>query len=97
MEAVTCDNSSIYAVRRQSKDQLIVHRFSHTGTLIDALRITLPEVTQSFPEGKWPVIWQVFPANEQLAIVLASYSYTRAENLGGLLEQRLNYTIQLPK
>lgn len=97
LEAVTCDKNSIYAVKRQSKDHLIVHRFSLSGTLIDALRIMLPEVTQSFREGKWPMIWEVAPSNGRLDISLASYSYTGTANQGGMLEQRLNYTMQLPK
>lgn len=97
LEAVACDKNSIFAVKRQGKDQLIVHRFSHTGTLRDALRITLPGIAQFFAEGKWPMVWEAIAANEQLVIVLASYSYKSTANLGGILEQRVNYTIQLPK
>jgi hypothetical protein len=97
LESVTCDKNSIYAVRRNGKDQIIVHRFSHSGVLVDALRITLPEIGQFFAEGKWPMIWEVVPTNGQLDLSLGFYSYTATANLGGLLEQRLNYTVLLPK
>jgi hypothetical protein len=97
LESVTCDKSSIYSVKRHSRDQLIIHRFSHSGTLIDALHITLPHVAQFFPGEKWPMIWEVLPENGNLGVTLASYSYTGTANQGGLVEQRVNYTIQLPK
>jgi hypothetical protein len=97
LESVSCDTNGIYAVRRNSKDQIIVHRLSHSGALVDALRITLPEVGQFFAEGRWPMIWTVAPANGQLGLSLGFYSYTATANLGGLLEQRLNYVVQLPK
>jgi hypothetical protein len=43
------------------------------------------------------MIWTVAPANGQLGLSLGFYSYTATANLGGLLEQRLNYVVQLPK
>ena len=97
LESVTCDNNLIYTVKRQSKDQLIVHRFSHDGVLKDALRITLPGLAQTFPEGKWPMVWEVAQANGQFGISFAYYSYTATADQGGLVEQRMNYTVQLPK
>jgi hypothetical protein len=93
LESVTCDEKSIYTVKRQSKDQLIIHRFSYSGALIGALHITLPEVA----EGTWPMIWEVMVSNGQLGISLADYSYTATANQGGLVKQRLNYTVQLPR
>ena len=74
----------------------MIHRFSHSGTLIDALHITLPDVAQFFPEEKWPMIWEVVPENGNLGVTLAYYSYTGTADQGGLIQQRLTYRIQLP-
>jgi hypothetical protein len=96
-EAVTCDKDIIYVVKRQSKDQLTVHRLTPSGTSVDALRLTLPDVTKFFPGEKRPMIWEVLPANGQLPVVIANHSYTRTAELGGILDQRVSYTTQLPQ
>lgn len=97
VEFVTCDNYSIYAIEKQARDQLIVHRFSHDGTPESTLNIKLPDVDKYFAKEKWPVLWEVLPENNQLTIVLASYSYKMTADLGGILEQRLTYSVQLLK
>lgn len=97
MEAVVCGKNDVLAIKRQNKEQLIVHRFAQTGNLIDALRINLPDVSQFFPEGKWPMVWEVQATGENITITLGNYSYTRTANLGGVLEQQVTYTVQLPK
>lgn len=96
-EFVTCDNNSIYAIRRQGRDQLIVHRFFHDGTPESTLNIKLPDVDKYFSKEKWPELWEVLPEKNQIAIVLTRYSYKTTANLGGILEQRLTYSVQLPK
>lgn len=97
LEFVICDNNSIYAIKRQTKDLLIVHRFSHDGTPESTLRIKLPDVDKYFAKEKLPVLWEVLPEKNQLTIVLASYSYKTTADLGGILEQRLTYSVQLPE
>ncbi len=97
MEAVVCGENNVLAIKRQSKEQLIVHRFAQTGNLIDALRVNLPDISQFFPEGKWPMVWEIQATGENLTITLGNYSYTRTANLGGVLEQYVTYTVQLPK
>src|SRR5262245_21062057 len=66
LESVTCDKTLIYTVKRHSSDELIIHRFSHSGPLQDVWRITLPDVAQVFPKGKWPTLWGVVPENGKL-------------------------------
>jgi hypothetical protein len=97
MEAVICAENDILSIKRQSKEQLIVHRFAQTGILIDALRVNLPDISQFFPDGKWPMVWEVKAMGKDLSITLGSYSYTRTANLGGVLEQQVTYTVQMPK
>lgn len=97
MEAVICNHNNIYSVKRQSKDQLVVHRFLQSGSLTDALRINLPDMSKFIPEGKWPVVWEALVVNDQLNITLGVYSYPSTANLGGVLEQRVGYAIRLPK
>lgn len=96
LDPVTCDKKKIYAIRHIRKDQLIIHRFTHAGTLIDALRITLPETDNFFTQEKRPQIWDMAIQNEQLSFSLGVYSYTGTADQGGQLEQRLNYVVQLP-
>ena len=97
MEAVVCGENNVLAIKRQGKEQLIVHRFAQTGNLIDALRVNLPDISQFFPEGKWPMVWEIQATGENLTVTLGNYSYTRTANLGGVLEQNVTYTVQLPK
>lgn len=97
IEAVVCGKNNVLAIKRQGKEQLIAHRFSQTGNLIDALRVNLPDISQYFPEGKWPMVWEIKTTGENLTITLGSYSYTRTANLGGVLEKNVTYTVQLPK
>lgn len=93
LESIACDEREIYTLKRPSREQLLVHRFTHTGSLIGAVRIIIP----ALPEGKWLELWEVTPENTGLHISLGSYSYTGTANQGGILEQRLNYTAQLEK
>jgi hypothetical protein len=97
VEFVTCDNYSIYAIKKMGRDQLIVHRFFHDGTPESVLNIKLPDVDKYFAKEKFPALWEVLVENNQLVIVLASYSYKMTADLGGILEQRLTYSVQLPK
>lgn len=97
MEAVVCGKNNVLAIKRQVKEQLIIHRFSQTGNLIDALRVNLPDISQLFPAGTWPMVWEIQATGENLTITLGNYSYTRTANLGGVLEQQVTYTAQLPK
>jgi len=97
LEAVVCSENSILAIKRQTKEALIVHRFTQSGNLIDALRVSLPDISRFVPEGKWPMVWEVQAKGANLTITLGNYSYTKTANLGGVLEQQVTYTVQLPR
>ncbi len=96
MDTVTCSENYILAIKRHGKEQLIVHLFSRAGMLIDALRVNLSDISQYFPEGKWPMVWEVQATGKILNITLGNYSYTRTADQGGVLEQNVTYTVQLP-
>ena len=97
METVVCSENDILAVKRPSKEQLVIYRFTQTGDLIGALRVNLPVISQFIPEGKWPMIWEVQAMGSNLTITLGNYAYTMTANQGGVLEQQVTYTVQLPK
>lgn len=97
MEVVVCGESDVFAIKRRDKEQLIVHRFTQTGNPIGALRVDLPDISQFMPEGKWPTLWEVLVTKESLTITLGNYSYTNTAGHGGVLEQQVTYTVQLPK
>lgn len=97
MEVVVCGESVVFAIKRRDKEQLIVHRFTQTGNPIGALRVDLPDISQFIPEGKWPMLWEVLVTKENLSITLGNYSYTNTAEHGGVLEQQVTYTVQLPK
>ena len=96
MAAVACDGNNIIAIRRPSKEQLIVHRFSQTGSLIDVFQVNLPDMSKFIPEGKWPEVWTVVGTRESLTITLGNYSYTNSPTLGGVFDQQVVYTVQFP-
>ena len=95
LDSVTCDERLVYAIKRQSMDQIIVYRISPPGEVLDMSRISLPEVNQFFIEKKWQMIWSIVPDNNTLNITLANYSYTRTADQGGILERRISYSAQL--
>lgn len=93
-ESVTCNDNTIYVVRRASKDNLIINRFTYAGEVIDALRVTLPKVSE---ERKWGEIWDVTTAKDYLLVSLANYNYTVSAPLGGTINHKETYRIDLPK
>ena len=97
LNSVTCNQRFIYTVKQQSKDKLIVHRFSNSGILIDALSVLLPDISKFFPEGKWPGIWNVLAKEDLVTITFGTYSYTATADRGGVLEQQVSYNIPLPE
>jgi hypothetical protein len=97
MEAVICSENDIFAIKRHGKEKLVVHRFSQTGMLIDAFLVNLPDISQFFPEKKWPMVWEVQATGKNLTISLGNYSYTKTVDQGGVLEQNVTYTLQLTK
>jgi len=96
MVAVACSENDIIAIRRPSREQLIVHRFSQMGSLIGVFRVNLPDLPKFIPEGKWPAVWEVKAKGEEITITLGNYSYTNTAGHGGVLEQQVVYTVQFP-
>ncbi len=97
MQCVVCDQTTIYAVRRQDKERLILHRFRHNGDLIDAFRVSLPETTKITASSEWGTLWSVVPGAEGgLAISIADYTYPQLANLGGTINRKVNYALQPP-
>jgi hypothetical protein len=95
VRAVTCSRTVIFTVKKKVRDQLLIHRFSHTGALIDALRIDLAELGQFFPQDKLPELWEIRAADEHLEITIGEYSYPKMPYDGGVLDHRVTYTAQL--
>lgn len=96
MQCVVCDKTGIFAVRRQSKKKLIVHRFSRNGELVDAFRIVLPDTEKIVTDPDWGTLWTVVPDTKgNLSISVVNYSPLTA-NLGGTIQRRIDYVIPLP-
>lgn len=96
-QLVTCGNNTIYAVSRGNKDNLLIYRFAYSGKLIDALNIVLPDVAKIATGKEWGEIWELIPKESHLSIVLADYSYTSTANLGGSINKKQTYAVDLPK
>jgi hypothetical protein len=97
MQCVVCDHTTIFVVRRKDKDNLIVHRFSHSGELQDAVRIFLPDTAKVVPGSDWGTLWTVIPgAKGNLAMLVVDYSYPQVENLGGTIRRKVSYAVRLP-
>lgn len=96
-QLVTCGNRSIYAVRRENKDNLLLYYFSNSGEVIGALRISLPDVDKVATGKGWGEIWEVIPLGDRLSIVLADYTYTSTANLGGTINRKQVYSADLSR
>jgi len=102
VQAVVCSGNVIFTVKgarvsdQTVKNQLIVHRFSRTGGLIDALRINFANLGQFFPPEEWPQLWEMRVMDGQLEITFGKYSYERWPTDGGVLDHRVTYTVPLP-
>jgi hypothetical protein len=82
---VTCDRDTIYAIRRKDKGSWLLHRFTHAGDLIDALKIRLADVDKTVAGNGWG-------DPKGLAIADGRLSFTLADEHG----QRTYYAIKLP-
>lgn len=96
-QLVTCGDNTIYAVSRRGKDNLLVYRFTYSGNLVDALNIALPDVDKIAPGKEWGEIWELIPRKDNVSIVVANYSYTSTANLGGTINKKQTYAVNLPK
>jgi len=96
-QLVTCGDNTIYAASPGNKDNLLVYRFAYSGRLIDALNIALPDVSKIATGKERMGIWELIPMEGHLSIVLADYSYTSTANLGGTINKKQTYAVNLPK
>lgn len=96
-QLVTCGNNTIYAVSRGNKENILIHRFTYSGEMIDALHISLPGVDNTFTGKEWGEIWEVMPMKDQLSIALAVYTYASTANQGGTITKKQTYAVKLPK
>lgn len=85
LHQVTCDRDTIYAIRRKDKGSWLLHRFTHAGELVDALKIRLTDVDKTVPGDGWGNPTGVAVADRRL-------SFTLADQNG----QGPYYAIQLP-
>lgn len=92
MQCVVCDQTTIYAVRQQDKERLILHRFRHNGDLIDAFRVLLPETIKITAGSEWGTLWSVMPnAEGGLTISIADYT-----SQSGTINRKVSYALQPP-
>lgn len=97
MQLVSCDPSTIFVVRRQSKESLIIHRFDHGGDLLDAFRVALPDTAKVVPDPDWGTLWTVVPdGTGNLSMSVVDYTYPSLANLGGTIRRKVSYLAPLP-
>lgn len=68
---VTCDRDTIYSIRRLDKGTWLLHRFTHAGELIDALKIRLADVDKTVAGGGLGDPKGVAISDRQLSFTLA--------------------------
>lgn len=96
MEQVACDAKTIYAIRRMNKTNLVVHRFSFSGDVIDATRVDLPDTDKVISGNGWGEIWGMALSDGKLSFSIVNYSYPALANLGGTISQKQTYAVTLP-
>jgi hypothetical protein len=92
---VACDDTTIYAIRRGNKNSLLVHRFKHSGEVIDALSVSLPDTEKVLPGTSWGDLWDVAIAQGLLTFAIANYTYPSLANHGGTVSGKQTYTVKL--
>jgi len=94
---VECDQEYIYVVRRSDKEGLIIHRFEHGGSLVDALRIKLPNIGDLSSGGQWGWLWLLASNNNQdITLSIVDYDYETVANDGGVIKRRLEFLVHAP-
>ncbi|CAN7341698.1 hypothetical protein [Massilia sp. LjRoot122] len=97
MQSVVCDQSTIFVVRRQNKENLIIHRFGHNGDLVDAFRVAIPDTAKVVRDPDWGTLWTVIPDGKgSLSMSVADYTYPSTASLGGTIKRKVNYAVHLP-
>lgn len=93
---VECDQEYIYVVRRPDKEELIVHRFEHNGSLVDALRIKIPHMGDFSSGGQWGVLWLMeSDEKKNLTISIVDFDYATTANMDGTIKRRLSFFVNL--
>lgn len=87
---VSCGNRVIYTVTRENKDALLLHYFSHSGEVLGALRIFLPDVEKVASGNSWGDLWQVILFDDRLNIVLAD-----PVDIGWSINRQQSYSVDL--
>lgn len=96
MEYVVCDQSMIFVVRRPNKANLVIHRFSHSGDLVDAVRVALPDTAKVVRDPDWGTLWIVTPDGKgNLSMSLVDYTSPSLANYGGTIKRKVNYAVRL--
>lgn len=96
LEQIMCDGTRIYVIRRANKGTLMVHRFGHSGELVDAHRITLADIEKAVPGNQWGDLWGVEIADGQFSFAIAKYTYAKTQIDGGTISEIRNYAVKLP-
>ncbi|MEX8505898.1 hypothetical protein [Leptothrix ochracea] len=94
---VACDSSTIYVARKwRDKNDLVIHRFSIEGKLIDATQVSLPDAIKinATTDKERRIIWAISPINHNLIKVhLIDYDYSIAPHFGGTANRSLVYSV----
>lgn len=95
LQLVECAGGVIYAVTRSNKSNLVVHRFSYAGDVLDSMHVLIPETDKVIAGNNWGDLWDVSVGNGLLNFSLVNYSYTGTANQGGNISQRQTYSFKL--
>lgn len=96
LQTVNCDAGTIYAITRSDKDNLLIHRFSYFGEVIDVTRVILPVVGNVISGNGWGELWGVSASHARLTFDIANYSYKGTANQGGVVDGRQTYQVVFP-
>lgn len=96
LQNVTCTQDTIYTFKRQDKHSLVIHRFKKSGEVIDALRVSLPE-TDNDSKKQWGDIWEIIPTAENITILLVNYENDYPSTVGGIINSKQYFVVNLPK
>ncbi len=96
-QIVTCSENVILVAGFKSKNELIIKRFNISGEVVDVLSIILPATENITLGNEWADLWEIRSDGNSISTILANYTYGSTANLGGTVNKKQTYRINLPK
>lgn len=92
LQGTICNSKAIFVVRRRTKQELIIHRFTHDGHLIDALKVHLAGTEKVVSSNDWGILLTAEARDDGgFLLTLVDYTYPQLMTDGGTIRSQATY------